>query len=102
MTQASLFDVVEAERRKAEGMARAAEGRDGWLSYARSVAVGLARLNGTVCADDVRAAGVETPPNTSHNIWGSVFSDERFELAGYTKSQRPERHRSLIRIWRLK
>ena len=100
--QPSLFDAVESQRRKVAGMARAAGGRDGWLRYAREVAVSIARERGSVCADDVRAAGVQTPPNTSANIWGSLFKDERFEFTGFTHSKRPEAHSNLIRLWMLR
>jgi len=80
-------------------MAQAAEGRAGWLAYARGVAEAIARDKGSVTADDVRAAGVETPPNTSPNIWGSVFNDARFAFLDFAYSARPEAHHNLIRRW---
>lgn len=99
--QPSLFDVQEAERRKRSGMARASEGRSIWLQHAREVAVAIAMQQGHVNADDVRAAGVETPPNTSPNIWGMVFQEDRFRFLGYTHSKRPEAHSNLLRDWGL-
>lgn len=101
MTQRGLFDAPESERRKRDGMARAASGHEEWLAYARRVAVRLAREQGSVSADDLRAAGVETPEGVSFNIWGSVFNDSRFVFAGYCKSKRPEAHSNLIRRWSL-
>lgn len=100
--QRSLFDAAESERRKVDGMYRAAVGREGWLAYARGVAVRIAREQGTVNADDVRAAGVETPVGTSPNIFGSIFSNGEFEQVGYTLSKRPTAHRNLLRVWRLR
>ena len=102
MTQAGLFDAAQGERNRLAGMQRAAEGRDGWLAYARSVAVRIAREWGCVSSDDLWAAGITPPPNTSSNIFGSVFAgDSRFVFMGYVKSQRPSAHRNLLRVWRL-
>lgn len=100
--QPSLFDAAESERRKLDGMYRAAVGREVWLAYARSVAVRIAQKQGTVSADDVRAAGVETPVGTSFNIFGSLFRDPRFVFDSYCKSERPVAHSNLIRRWRLR
>lgn len=100
-SQGSLFDVAEATRRRDEGMALAARGKESWLLEAREVAVEIAREKGTVSADDVRAAGVETPEGSSPNVFGSLFKDPRFAFDHFTESQRPSRHRNVIRVWRL-
>ena len=100
-SQRSLFDAAESRRRRDEGIARAAEGREGWLARARVVAVAIASHQGTASADDLRAYGLETPPNTSPNIWGSIFNDKRFVFDHYVHSTRPAAHSNLIRAWRL-
>lgn len=99
--QPSLFDAVESERRRLDGMARAAEGRDGWLAYARDLAASICERQGTCSADDLRAEGLETPPGTSFNIWGSVFTGGRFRVVDFIYSKRREAHRNLIRLWAL-
>ncbi len=66
----------------------------------RLVALQLIDEQGSVSADDLRAAGVCTPPGAHFNVWGSVFSDPRFEQDGYTQSKRPEAHANLLRLWR--
>lgn len=99
--QRSLFDVAEAKRRRDNGKAGAARGHSLWLELTREKAVEIAKDKGTVCADCLRAAGIETPVDASPNIWGSVFNDPRFVFVEYTHSQRPEAHHNLIRSWRL-
>ncbi|MGD9827109.1 MAG: hypothetical protein AB7E70_20275 [Hyphomicrobiaceae bacterium] len=100
--QASLFDAEESKRRRDRGRTSAVSRHHGWLTEARRVALQLAHEKGTVTADDVRAAGVETPDGASPNVWGSVFLRDVFEHVGYTHSARPEAHRNLLRVWRLK
>jgi hypothetical protein len=103
MTQASLFDRVESNRRKDVGKERASSRFGWWLSRWRDVAEDLARDNGTVCADDVQLAGAVLPDGAHHNLWGSLFSgDDRFEWVGYVKSGRKVRHAGTQGLWRLK
>lgn len=99
--QRSLFDIAETKRRRDNGKAGAARGHSLWLELTREKAVDICRDKGTVCADCLRAAGIETPVDASPNIWGSVFNDARFTFAAYTHSLRPEAHHNLIRSWRL-
>ena len=99
VTQATMFDAVESERRKAEGMARAASGHAAWLERTRRRALYLALLNGTVTTDDLWLAGVRPPEGASPNIFGSIFNDPRFRFVGYVKSKRPKAHRNLLRVW---
>lgn len=101
MMQRSLFDVVETKRRRDNGISGAARKHGLWLELTREKAVEIARDKGTVCADCLRAAGVETPFDASPNVWGAVFNDPRFVFAAYTHSLRPEAHHNLIRSWRL-
>jgi hypothetical protein len=99
--QRSLFDLAESRRRRNAGRTRASSRHAGWLEVARIVAVDICRRHGTVSADDLREAGIQTPAGASYNVWGSVFNDPRFVHEGYTQSKRPEAHANLLRVWRL-
>ena len=102
-TQRSLFDAAETQRRKETGMAQAAAGHRDWYDYARDVAVTLCHLKGDVTADDLRAAGVETPEGASYNVWGFVFKDRRFVPTGQRRpSKRPISHGNELKVWRLR
>lgn len=99
----TLFDEVEAERRKEEGMRRAAEARPALLALAQEIAARIARDTGAVDADDVAmqmhllGASYEALGNAA----GSVFRG--MEWTGEVrKSCRPSTHGRVIRIWRLK
>ena len=100
--QPSRWDAREGVRRRDAGIARASSAHAAWLAEARHVAVQIARISGTVTADDLRSWGIETPEGASPNIFGAVFSgDRRFVAVGYMYSARPEAHRNLLRVWRL-
>ncbi len=100
--QPSLFDLAEGLRRRDEGRSRAVSRHADWLEQARRTAVRLCHEQGTVSADDLRAAGIEVPPDASANIFGSIFNDSRFVQRGYTLSKRPEAHANLLRLWGLR
>ena len=101
-TQPPLFDLREGLRRRDAGQARALSGHALWLEETRIVAVRICKQKGTVCADCLRAAGVEAPEGASPNVFGGVFRDKRFVFDGYTTSERPEAHGNLLRSWRLR
>jgi hypothetical protein len=73
-----------------------------WLTYARDRAEQIAREKGTVCADDLRRAGVYLPNGAHPAAWGAVFRDPRFLRVGFTTSQRRDRHGGTQRVWRLR
>lgn len=100
----NLFDAVEAERRKTEGKAIAASARAELLEGARTMALALARRNGTVNADDVAGMMAANGFNYADlgNAAGSVF-DSGFEWTGQViRSIRPSTHGRVVRVWRLK
>lgn len=101
LRQSSLFDAAEGRLRRDLGIRAAGGKHTAWLAEAREVAADIAYRTGTVTADDVRAAGVETPEGASANVWGGLFNTDQFEFVGYTHSARPEAHSNLIRVWRL-
>lgn len=98
-----LIDAYETERRKAIGMALAADARTNLLSAARGFAAFIAKQQGTVNADDVAVMMAENDLDYSElgNAAGSVF-DGRFTWTGQVvASRRPSTHGRLIRVWRL-
>lgn len=97
----TLFDQAEAERRKAVGMALAADARHELLAAARGFAAFIAREYGTVTADDVAELMAANGLNYSDlgNAAGSVF-DHKFQWTGRViASKRPSTHGRLIREW---
>ena len=99
----NLFDQAEAERRKAVGMALAADARHELLAAARGFAAFIAREYGTVTADDVAELMAANGLDYSNlgNAAGSVF-DTRFQWTGRViPSKRPSTHGRLIRKWSL-
>jgi len=100
-----LFDAAESERRKQEGMARAAAAKPLLLQYARDLAVSLAYRHGEVNMDQVNAmmvmAGI--PEDALGPAAGAVFKSKEWEFTGkFIKSSRVTNHSRLIRVWRLK
>jgi hypothetical protein len=98
----TLFDLAEAERRKEEGMARAASARRELLAVAQGIAQELAQRHGCVHADDVamemhlRGSSWEALGNAA----GSVFRGMEW-TGDVRQSLRPSTHGRIIRVWRL-
>ncbi|HXI17352.1 MAG TPA: hypothetical protein VNM48_13390 [Chloroflexota bacterium] len=64
----------EAERRKAEGMARVqAHTPEGWTAYADTAVKALLHTHREITADDVREVVLLTPPN-GKNAWGGYLN----------------------------
>lgn len=100
--QTSLFDAAAGRRQRDRGKAQAAAAHGEWLDKARQLAVSIARAQGYVSADDLRAAGLVEPAGASFNVFGSVFSgDHRFVSDGFIRSARPKAHANLLHRWRL-
>jgi hypothetical protein len=86
MYQTTIFDSLKAKELKEMGMAIAASfPSDEWVVKARSLAVNLARLNGSVTIDDIKAEIGDPPrPNAS----GSAFKGTGLKPIGHTISKR--------------
>ena len=100
----TLFDPIEADRRKAVGKALAADRRSELLAAARGFAAFIARDGDTVTSDEVANLMAHNGLNYSDlgNAAGSVF-DEKFVWTGdVVPSRRPASHGRLIRVWRLR
>ena len=102
--QLPLFNSRRGQLLRDLGIATVHSHNADWVTTAREVAVALARRNGTVVADDVRAVlyPLDIKPG-HHNSWGAVFRDLRLEWTGvFQPSAVPSRHRNQQRVWRIK
>ncbi len=76
-----------------------------WQDRARICLLWLCEADSNFSAEDLRRCMKDDPP-PSPNCVGSVFHsaahDGLIEPAGVGMAQRPERHASLIRMWRRK
>lgn len=103
--QTTIFDAIQSAELKTLGMAQAADRKASLLRHAREIAVSIARVKGTVCADGVYRKLIEGGISelALGNSAGSLFTDGRFEWTGrFNKSTRTIGHGNLQRIWKLK
>ena len=93
-----------AEQLKMSGMERAAKKYEADLIRAQMVAEVLGHGGNLVTSDDVRLAFFDHYQRELkiHNAMGSLFSKDKWDLAGFTRSKRPESHARMIRTWRMK
>lgn len=96
-----LFCWAESQRRKTDGIDRAAAAQPSNLELARSIAKKIASQKGTVTADDVgqqlSLLSIETGP------WaGAIFKSSEWQFTGkWVPSQRVSNHGRMLRVWRL-
>lgn len=83
------------------GIARVSEGKDQWLAEARSNAVTIARIHGTVSINELRQV-IGLPEGYHPNAWGAVFKCPDLEPCGYTQATHPSAHARVVRVYRLK
>lgn len=72
-----------------------------FLSRCRALALVIARQEGQVSINDIRAI-LEPPPGVSPNVYGAVFKDRRFKAVGYTQANHPSAHARVVRVYALK
>jgi hypothetical protein len=104
MDQPSLFDEVESQRRKDEGMKAAAEAQPSLLALCRTVAVEIAvgRPDRTLTADDVgRVMWQRHDVDGLGPIGGSIFKGSDWVFTGQRiKSVRKRNHARELKVWR--
>lgn len=101
----TLFDLVEAQRRRDEGIDRASAARGCLLAQAQVIALELTLFGQEVTSDDVaaemqrRGLAYESLGNAA----GGVFRSPLLEWTGAMRqSSRVSTHARLIRVWRRK
>jgi hypothetical protein len=103
--QNAEFDYLEGQRRKFQGMERAASYPfDEPVHRARLIAIMLAKQHGSVTADDVYDYLAERLPDVLDGIqpkaWGSVTRHPRLRATGqYRQSNRISRHTGVQAVW---
>lgn len=92
------------EFRKVAALTQLESRREIYVLRGRRALLTRLLMEGTATADDVRA-GVELPPDLDPRCLGAVpgllAKAGIIALDGYAKTSRPERHASIITVWRL-
>lgn len=105
MTQTDfVFDRTESNRRKARGMAVAADHAPYLLEKARGIAREIAAKQGTVNADEVSMELARLGwPDCLGPAAGSLFKTKDWEFTGqFVPSTRVTNHSRLLRVWKLR
>lgn len=71
-----------------------------FLARCRALAVEIARQQGTVSINDIRAM-VKIPAHMHPSVLGAVFKTKQFKAVGYTEATHPQAHARVIRIYQL-
>ncbi len=103
-TSTGTAGLAEGERRRDAATALLAETRAWLVRCGCRLFVRQLLKTGTATADDI-ARGVQTAPGIDRRLLGAVpltlAKAGVAELDGYQRSTRPERHASVIAVWRL-
>jgi hypothetical protein len=99
--QATFDEVIEAERLKAEGMARAAGAVDAdWRARADRAIVQLAIGGQPFTAEEVRQiAGDPDRPNAFGAVFNTAARRGLIRKVDYQLATRKSRHRNLVTVW---
>jgi len=71
-----------------------------FLSHCRALAVDIARAQGTVCINDIRAQ-VRLPAHVHPSVLGSVFKSKKFMAIGFTEATHAAAHARVVRVYKL-
>lgn len=102
--QLSIFDAIESQRHRDDGMALAADNRAALLHEAREIAKDLAKYGREISADDVQAELVKRGYGVKAlgNAAGSLFAGRDWQWTGRrVKSKRIHAHANELKTWRL-
>lgn len=105
MTQTDfVFDRTESNRRKARGMAVAADHAPYLLGKAREIAKEIALKQGVVTSDDVSLELARRGwPDCLGPAAGSIFKTKDWAFTGeFVNSTRVTNHSRLLRVWKLR
>lgn len=71
-----------------------------FLERCRQVAIDIARSQGSVSINDVRAA-IDLPAELHPSVLGAVFRGKKFTAIGYTEANHKAAHARVVRIYKL-
>ena len=71
-----------------------------FLSRCRALAVAVAKQQGTVSINDIRA-GIQLPAQMHPSVLGAVFKTKQFQACGYTEATHPQAHARVVRVYQL-
>jgi hypothetical protein len=93
----------EGEAARDEGVALVSENNPTFVEIMREAARVLARKNGSVCSDDLRAYAQMCGIEPEHqNAWGAIFRGQEWVVVGRRKSRLTSNHAREIRVWTLR
>lgn len=77
------------------------ESRDAdFLGRCRTLAIEVARRQGTVSINDIRAS-IQLPAEMHPSVLGAVFKTKQFQACGYTEATHPQAHARVVRVYQL-
>lgn len=71
-----------------------------FLCHCRALAVEIARQQGTVCINDIRAQ-LRLPAETHPSVLGAVFRSKKFRAVGFTEATHKAAHARVVRVYKL-
>jgi hypothetical protein len=71
-----------------------------FLERCRALAVEIARRQGTVCINDIRAE-LRLPAETHPSVLGAVFRSKKFTAVGFTEATHKAAHARVVRVYQL-
>lgn len=71
-----------------------------FLARCRALAVEIAKRQGTVSINDIRA-NITLPAEMNPSVLGAVFKGKQFQACGYTEAIHPQAHARVVRVYQL-
>ncbi|NDB69667.1 MAG: hypothetical protein EB015_17020 [Methylocystaceae bacterium] len=71
-----------------------------FLCHCRQLAVDIARRQGTVCINDIRAQ-LHLPAEMHPSVLGAVFRSKKFTAVGFTEATHKAAHARVVRVYQL-
>jgi len=71
-----------------------------FLARCRTLAVEIAKTQGTVSINDIRAK-VSIPAEMNPSVLGAVFKGKKFHACGFTEANHPQAHARVVRVYQL-
>ncbi len=71
-----------------------------FLARCRTLAVEIAKAQGTVSINDIRAR-ISIPAEMNPSVLGAVFKGKKFKACGFTEATHPQAHARIVRIYQI-